>query len=175
MERQTRGNAYVARVICVLGAVLLAASCATPGSKGITSSAGKKRLVAHSIIYTRGLSTSVAEKVYNCEMELLTRSGLNSYRFSNYVSGLAKPDAVVTLAISGRSAGLGIYNANGEPLAEYPAGNVNGALVEFEVRQKDGIAKVKWFLGEGAILSVFESYDSAGNLGYSENTFYSSR
>ena len=97
-----------ARLVCVLGAAIMAVSCVTPSSKGMTTSAGKRRLVAHSIIYSRGLSPSIAEKIYNSEMELLNKSGLQSYRFSNYVSGAAKPDVVVTLAISGRAAGLGI-------------------------------------------------------------------
>jgi hypothetical protein len=158
----------------VLG-LIFATACATSGGSSRPASLGKKRYIAHSIIYQRAAQPSVTEKVFRCEMELLVRPDLKSYRFSNYISGGEKPDAVVTLAISGRAGGLGIYSASGEPMAEYPAGKASENMVEFEVRQKDGVTKVKWYLGADSILSIFESYDSAGGLGFSESTVYLSK
>jgi len=165
-------------VMALALAAAMASGCAS-GAGGKSSihdmGIGSKKYTAHSIIFNRSAPPSVSEKKFRCEMESLNRSDLRSYRFSNFLSNGAEPDVVVTLAISGRNAGLGIYNSVGTALAEYTNGKAVENMAEFELRGNEGVTKIKWYLGEDNILSVFESYDATGVLGGSENTIYISR
>lgn len=153
-------------------AALLLNGCTTTGKAGLHASNSKNRLVAHSIIFTSVPQPVIVEKKFTTQLETLVRSDLRSYRFSNYISGKDKPDFIVTLALSGRSAGLGIYNSDNVPLVEYPSGKAFINMAEFEMRSENGSTKIRWYLGEKKILSIFESYDAKGMLGVSENTIY---
>jgi len=158
-------------------AVLLTSACATSSSEnGADSSLLKDGAVTRIYkAYTlnfNGAGPGIVEQEFNSKVEMSVRSQMRSYRFSNFISGRKEPDVVVVLAISGRAAGLAIYDASGNKLAEYTRGRARNDSVFFKVVSKKGVARIKWFLGNTTIISAFESYDNKGQLGASEMTFY---
>jgi len=117
-------------------------------------------------------SPKVVEKSFRSKVEFNKRLDIKSYRFSNYFQKSKTPSVVVALAISGQTAGMGIYNSSGAILAEYSNGRVAGDFVYFDINSKDGSSKIKWFLGDKSIFSVIESYTKEGVLGQAEVTIY---
>jgi len=149
----------------------MTSACATSENAGDLANSTRK-FKAHSIIYTRAPQPTVSSKSFVTRIESSTRSNVRSLRFNNYISNPNKPDVVVTLAISSARAGLAIYDSSGAPLGNFPNGKALQDLVEFEDKTENGKTVVRWYLAEHKILSVFETYDAKGVLGYSENTFY---
>ncbi|VAX20875.1 hypothetical protein MNBD_NITROSPINAE04-302 [hydrothermal vent metagenome] len=163
-------------VFLIIG-LLLASACATSSSKNEAGSFSIKDGVVTKIYkaYTlnfNGAGPGIVEQEFKSKVEINVRSRIRSYRFSNFISGQKEPDVVVVLAISGRTAGLAIYDASGAKLAEYTRGRARNDSVFFKVASKKGVARIKWFLGNTTIVSAFESYDNKGQLGASEITFY---
>ena len=156
----------------VLAGILLLASCQTGGKRSGFRDSPNRQFRAHTIVYNSVPVSVVQEKEFISQLEYQERGAIKSYRFSNYITRGERPDIVVTLAVSGRSAGLGIYNADNQPLMEYPQGVVMGKYVEFLLESEEGSSKIRWYLGDEKIFSVFESFNSDGMLGAAENTLY---
>ncbi len=132
-----------------------------------------KTFNAHSVFYTRAPTPKVWEKKFRSVVDIRSRKELNSYRFSNYLDKDDKePGVIVVLAISGSTAGLGIYDSNDRPLAEFPKGTVSGSSVQFTQEEENGKISIKWFISSDSIVSMFETYGKDGLLGRSEVTFY---
>lgn len=160
-------------LICIIAASGCATSSSIDGTDPFFLQERKytKIYKAHTLNFN-GPSPGIVEQEFKSKVEINVRSQIRSYKFSNFISGRKEPDVVVVLAISGRTAGLVIYDGSGRPLAQYSRGKARNDSVFFEVAGEKGIVRVKWFLGNRTIISVFESYDNKGRLGSSEMTFY---
>ena len=91
---------------------------------------------ANAIIYHIASVPNTNERSFKSRVTIDKRSSIVSYKFENFITGGKKADNSVILAISGHTAGLGIYNWSGAPLIEYGQGKVNGAVTIFERRDK---------------------------------------
>ncbi len=127
---------------------------------------------ASTISFNGASGPGIWEKEFLSKVEISIRAGIRSYRFSNFIVKKDEPSVVVVLAISGRTAGLAIYDGSGRILAEYSRGKARNDSVVFDIKSKEGTARIKWYLGFNTIVSIFESYSSDGRLGSSEVTYY---
>lgn len=169
-----RGAVALALVACVAGC------SSTPsvkkGEAGLHSEGTRdEKFTASTVIYNTSPQPNVQEKKFNGVLTVNVRSGIRSYRFRNHFGKKGDPDVTVVMALSGATAGMGIYDRNGRTLAEYPKGKVMGPAVVFENRTEEGYMRVRWFLGERTVVSSIQSFSGDGELGYSEMTFYKIR
>lgn len=162
--------------ISIFGASGCATSSSIDGMDKLSLRAGETTInyKAHTINFN-GVSPGIVEQEYKSIVKISVRSQIRSYRFSNYLSGRKEPDVVVVLAISGRTAGLAIYDGAGAQLAEYSRGRVRNDSVIFEMATQNGVIRIKWFLGKRTIFSIFDSYDKKDRLATSEMTFYKTK
>lgn len=163
-------------IICVIAVAGCASSPSADSSDPFSLKQGKHTKIyrAHTLNYN-GVSSGVVEQDYKSVVEISMRSQIRSYRFSNYVTGRKEPDVVVVLAISGRTAGLIIYDGSGRTLAQYSRGKARNDSVFFEEAGEKGVIRIKWYIGNKTIYSIFESYDNKNQLGASEVTFYETK
>jgi len=162
----------------LLSLIALTAACVSlPYEKeksvnALPEGASHRAYTAHTTIYNLRASPPVTSKTFKSECEIHKRAEIFSYRFSNFLGAGDEPTVVVTLAISGRSAGMGIYDPGGAVRAEYQQGVSQGDYAFFNFKTEQGSTQIKWFLSGRSISSVIESYDVNGALGYSEITVY---
>ena len=107
----------------------------------------------------------------------ITDSGrVTVIEIKNYVSSQSKPDARVTIAISGNEAGSAIYNSKNELLAEFGKGEKVGESL-YVFRQKDGERSVValWFVDDNYIMSDYTISDGDNELLYKETVIYSAK
>ncbi len=169
--RATISFVFLLYFVTVAGCVSLPYDISQDGSgepDGITY----RKYQVSTILFQGFPSPKVIEKSFRSKVEFNKRHGIKSYRFSNYFQKSKTPSVVVVLAISGQTAGMGIYDSSGAVLAEYSNGRVAGDFVYFDINSKEGSSKIKWFLGVKTISSVIESYTKDGVLGQAEVTIY---
>jgi len=166
-------------------AVALAAStisgCATTSGPSSVSSAvaplvseGQRTRVykARSLIFSATPSPVMNEKRFRAEVEVNIRGDIRSYKFKNDFGGDPKANTVAQIALSGSSAGFGVYDHAGGKLAEYTNGRASGPVATFEIKTQGGTANIRWLFGSDSAVSIIESVNPDGRLGYSEVTTY---
>ncbi len=126
----------------------------------------------HTLIFNGSTGAEVSERAYRTETSIAVRSTVQSYRLENYVNNLPKPDTVVLLAISGKTAGLSILGPAGIPLAEYSNGKVVGNTLLFEQSGETGKLRIRWMMGISGMASFVESLNPRGEILYSEITTF---
>ncbi|MBF0171059.1 MAG: hypothetical protein HQK87_08230, partial [Nitrospinae bacterium] len=128
---------------------------------------------ARTVSYSSRPTPLVMSRSFTTRQTVTRRGGVESYTFENFFGPVGDhPDTTVILALSGNSAGFGVYDAAGRPLLEIPKGSYDGASLTF-VRPLDrGKQNIRWILGEGAFSSVVESTDARGTVFESEVTTY---
>lgn len=143
------------------------------GETGLHSEGTRnEKFTASTVIYNASPQPNVQEKKFNGVLTVNVRSGIRSYRFKNHFGKKGDPDVTVVMALSGHTAGMGIYDKTGRTLAEYPKGRTIGPTVVFETRTEKGYMRIRWFLGEETVVSSIQSFSNDNTLGYSEVTFY---
>lgn len=175
-------NPFIGRsIIAVVLALFTLSGCATPSGKSSVStpsaplvSDGQRTRVykARSLIFTATPSPVVNEKRFRAEVDVNIKGDIRSYKFKNDFGGDPKANTVAQVAFSGASAGFGIYDHAGAKLAEYTNGRASGPVAAFEVKTQGGTANIRWLFGSDSAVSIIESINTDGRLGYSEVTTY---
>jgi hypothetical protein len=115
------------------------------------------------------------EKRFKAEVEVNIRGDIRSYKFKNDFGGDPKANTVAQVALSGSSAGFGVYDHAGGKLAEYTNGRASGPAATFEIKTQGGTANIRWLFGSDSAVSIIESVNTDGRLGYSEVTTYTAQ
>ncbi len=126
--------------------------------------------------YNATTSPQTSYRKFKSRVTITDSGRVTVIEIKNYVSSQSKPDARVTIAVSGRDAGAAIYNSKNELLAEYGKGEkVSESLYVF--RQKDGERSVValWFVDDNYIMSDYTISDGDNELLYKETVIYSAK
>jgi hypothetical protein len=166
--------------------VMLAGGCVSdnrsgsvprPGSRGsslLDAQGGEQvhNLASTAIVYHVGATPKVKEITFPSTVTVNRRSEVMSLKFVNRVGQSSQSMAL--LAISGGTAGFGIYDWAGTPMMEFSKGKVSGdgRLVTFEYIDANGKSMVEWLLGDDSIVSIINNFDKMGNLFHVEVTTY---
>lgn len=161
-------------------AAIIISGCATmkTAEQGIYTSAlyaegaRTRSYKAQTQIYSRSPEPAVAERKFRGDVEINVKGGVRSYKFSNDFGADPKANTVVTVALSGASAGFSVFSGAGAKLVEQTNGKSSGGAALFDTRSKDSYSQVKWYFGPSSVSSVIEAYGQDGKLVYSEVTSY---
>ncbi len=158
--------------VCALSLLLLAA-CASSSPYGREEGEATRLYDAQTVTYQSNPSPVVMSRKFISRQTVSRRGGIESYRFENFFGAVGDhPDTTVIIALSGNSAGFGVYDAAGRALLEIPKGSYNGATMTFVRQLEKGKQVVRWTLGNDALSSVVESSDASGRVFESEITTY---
>ena len=160
--------------LCV-GCVTGGASSVTPKIKTAPLQTEGSRTVdfsANATVYHIASVPNINERSFKSRVTIDKRASIVSYKFENFVTGQKKADNSVILAISGNTAGLGIYDWSGAPLVEYGNGKVNGPAVTFIRREKSGKTEARWIIGDDIAISQINTFNAENFLIHSEITTY---
>lgn len=157
---------------CSLSLLTLAA-CSTPSSYESGREGATRLFTAHTVTYQASPAPTVMSRSFVTRQTVTRRGGIESYRFENFFGAVGdRPDTTVIIALSGNSAGFGVYDASGRALLEIPKGTQSGATLTFVRPLERGKQVVRWTIGADALSSVVESSDASGALFESEITTY---
>lgn len=157
--------------------VFFASACASTGQRGpAPDSVRVGSYKAHSFVYSTTASPSVYETSFKSRYTITEKADIVSYRIENFFasdSQQADRDNVAILAISGASAGFGLYDLDNKPLVEYPKGSYGGSAARFERQAVNGRQVVIWLFSRSrSLMSIIQSFDSSGEIVYAEYTTY---
>jgi hypothetical protein len=176
---------FIGRLIIVVAlAVFTFSGCATTSGQSPISSAlsplisdGQRTRVykARSLIFTSAPAPVMNEKRFRAEVEINIKGDIRSYKFKNDFGGDPKANTVAQVAFSGSSAGFGVYDHSGNKLVEYTNGRTSGPVAAFEIKTQGGTANIRWLFASDSAVSIIESVNNDGRLGYSEVTTYTAQ
>ncbi|MFQ5432681.1 MAG: hypothetical protein ACE5EN_09260 [Nitrospinota bacterium] len=139
---------------------------------------GAKARHFNAILYQYNATTSpqVSYRKFKSRITISDSGSVSVIEIKNYISRKSKPDARVTIAVSGNDAGAAIYNGKNELLAEYGTGKKAGDSL-YVFRQKNGERSTValWFVDDNYIMSDVTISDSDNSLLFKETVIYSAR
>lgn len=152
-------------------AIILAALTSVP------SYAAKERSFnAVSYQYNATASPNVSYRKFKSRVTFTNSGGMKIIEIKNYVTKKSKPDARITIAVSGSDVGSAIYNNKNELIAEFGSGTRAGDNL-YIFRQKEGERSIvaSWFVDENYIMSDYAISSSDDVLLYKETVIYSAK
>ena len=158
------------RQLALLAAVILAV--AAPPSYA----AKERSFNAVSYQYNATTSPQISYRKFKSRITISDSGAVKVIEIKNYVTKKSKPDARVTIAVSGIDVGSAIYNDKNELIAEYGKGKRVGNS-QYVFRQKDGehFIVASWFVDDDYIMSDYTVSDSDDIIIYKETVIYSAK
>lgn len=154
-----------------LAAAVIVATMAAP-------SYGAKERSFNAVSYQYNATTSpqVSYRKFKSRVTITDRGAVKVIEIKNYLSRKSKPDARVTIAISGNDVGSAIYNNKNELLAEYGNGKrVGDSLYVFKQKNGENSIVALWFVDDNYIMSDYTITDSDDTLLYKETVIYTAK
>ena len=157
---------------CLLVAIAIVIAMAAPPSYG----AKGRSFNAVSYQYNTTISPMVSHRKFKSRITFTNRGGVKVIEIKNYVTKKSKPDARVTIAISGKDVGSAIYNNKDQLIAEYGKGlRVGNSLYIFRQKEGENSIVASWFVDDNYIMSDYTITDNQGMLLYKETVIYSAK
>jgi len=162
--------------IVVLNRLLLPAAFIVAMSAAPSYGAGPREFSAISYQYNTNSSPQVSYRNFKSRIIFTDSGSVKVIEIKNYVSKKSKPDARVTIAISGNDVGSAIYNDKNELLAEFGKGKKESDSL-YVFRQKDAERSImaSWFVDENYIMSDYTISGKDDALLYKETVIYSAK
>jgi len=163
-------------LIAPINRLLLAAAVIIAATAAPSPAARARDFSAVSYQYNATTSPQASYRKFKSRVTFTDKGRVKVIEIKNYVSNKSKPDARVTIAISGLDVGAAIYNSKNELLAEYGKGKKEGESL-YVFRRKDGERSVValWFVDDNYIMSDYTISSSDNELLYKETVIYSAK
>ena len=165
-------NRIVIRHLIVAAAVLLTA-CATGGATQAGKATGLREFKAVSYQYNVNASPRISSRKFKSRISISKVGIVKVIEIKNYPSRKQKPDARVTIAVSGTDVGSAIYNDQNELIAEFGSGKkVNNNFYSFTQKNDNQFVTANWFVEQDFIMSEYTLKDKNNTLLYKETVIY---
>ena len=165
-------NRIVIRHLVVAAAVLLSA-CATGGAGQSGKGKGLREFRAVSYQYNVNASPRISLRKFKSRVSISKVGSVKVIEIRNYPSRKPKPDAKITIAVSGTDVGSAIYNDQNELIAEFGSGKiVNNNFYSFKQKNESQFVTANWFVEDNFIMSEYTLTDKNNTVLYKETVIY---
>ena len=162
--------------IVILNRLLMATAVIIAMAPPASYGAKERSFNAVSYLYNASTSPQVSYHKFKSRVTFSDSGSVKVIEIKNYVTKKSKPDARVTIAISGPDVGSAIYNSKNELLAEFGKGKrVGDSLYIFKQKEGENSIVALWFVDDNYIMSDYAISDGSDNLLYKETVIYSAK
>lgn len=157
----------------LLAAIVSLSACATGGAAQAGRGKGLREFKAVSYQYNVNASPRISSRKFKSRISISKVGGVKVIEIRNYPSRKPKPDAKITIAVSGADVGSAIYNAQNELIAEFGSGKiVNNNFYSFKQKNETQSVTANWFVEDNFIMSEYTLTDKNNTLLYKETVIY---
>ena len=165
-------NRIVIRHLIVAATVLLTA-CATGGATQSGKAKGLREFKAVSYQYNVNASPRISTRKFKSRISISKVGSVKVIEIKNYQSRKSKPDARITIAVTGTDVGSAIYNDQNELIAEFGSGKiVNNNFYSFKQKNESQSVTANWFVEQDFIMSDYTLTDKNNTILYKETVIY---